>query len=208
MLYTNETNPTRFHQFKRYAGSLTDLGAGHYCPESPDFGSLGFKAGDDATLLVIFQLGSESTYYYQCADVNLIETSTFVEPTGTVCGNYSSTFEVATKEEEVGGSQYDGGHPAVNGSAVSIAGVPTSTASVSTDTAGSGSDFGSSSSSDSGMSAAAGGGIGAGVTIVVIALIAAVAAFTGLISFGKKKASVRDDSSTSSSVPVMKQARV
>ena len=196
------TDPTRFHQFRQYAGSLTDLGSGHYCPESPDFASLGFQAGQDATLLVIFQLGDDSTYYYQCADINLVEATSFVEPTGLVCGNYSATFDVASKEEEIGGSQYDGGHPNVNGTSVSIAGVPAATGStgnVSTNNVA---------SNDSGLSAAAGGGIGAGVAIVAIGLLAALAAFTGYITFGKKKVVLRDDSSSASSVPAMKQARV
>lgn len=120
-----------------------------------------------------------------------------------VCGNYSSTFDIASEEEKIGGSQYDGGHPAVSGSVVSIAGVPASAASLASD-----GDSGSTSSgSGSGISAAAGGGIGAGVTIVFIRLVATVAAFAGSITFGRKKSLVQDDLSTSSSVPAMKQTR-
>ena len=57
VLYTNETNPTRFHQFTQYGDSLIDLGAGHYCPIFPNFGSLGYQAGQDVTLLVLLQVG-------------------------------------------------------------------------------------------------------------------------------------------------------
>jgi len=206
VLYTNETDPRRFHAFNFYSNSLDALGAGHYCSKGPDFSSLGFQAGDNATLLVIYQLGEERQYYYQCADVSLVDVASYTAPDDYVCGNYTGLLQEASSDESLGGgnSSSYGGH---GSSTESTSGSETTTGS---DAANSNAAAaGSSSSSDSGLSAAAGGGIGAAVTLVVVALLLAAAFFTGLFSFGKKKPhATSDDASSSSGVPTMKQTRV
>jgi hypothetical protein len=208
VLYTNETDPRRFHAFSFYSNSLDALGAGHYCSKGPDFASLGFQSGDNATLLVIYQLGGERQYYYQCADVSLVDVASYTAPDDYVCGNYTGLLQEASSEDSLGGgnsSSYGGGQG--SSSNETTTGTETSTGS---DAANSdASAAGSSSSSDSGLSAAAGGGIGAAVTLVVVALLLAAAFFTGLFSFGKKRtAATGDDASSSSGVPTMKQTRV
>lgn len=65
----------------------------------------------------------------------------------------------------------------------------------------------STSTSSSRLSPAAYGGIGAGVTIGVLLLVAAAAYFTGFVTFGKKRVTLNDAASTTSSEQPMKQAR-
>lgn len=199
VMYTNESDPQRFHSFSFYSNGLEALGAGHYCSKAPDFSTLGFTAGANATLLVIYKLEESSQqYYYQCADVSLVETATYTSPDDYVCGNYTGTLE------ESSGDSLTGGHS--SGSETSAA-VPSSTG-TSADVANS--DASVSSSENDGLSAAAGGGIGAAVTLVVVAIGLALAAFAGYLQFGKKRQGARgptgDDASSSSGVPTMKQA--
>lgn len=129
----------------------------------------------------------------------MVDSAGFAASSTYTCGNYTSTLEVATTDDslKMGGTSAStsGGtsNPHEDGS-VSTTGVA-NTASTT-----------SNSASSSGLSAAAGGGIGAGVTIAVIALLAIIAYFTGIVTFGKKKVQLHNDtSSTSSSEPPMKQ---
>ena len=158
---------------------------------------MGFKAGDNATMLVIFQLAADSPFYYQCADVSLVETSLYTAPTDQyVCGNYTATLQEAQGQDFGGSEQY--AHSGVAGFSPSA--TPSASAAANTAT------IASSNSSD-GISAAAGGGIGAAVALVVAALLLALAFFTGFVSFGKKRSAVRpDDASSESGYPVMKQS--
>jgi len=156
------------------------------------------------TLLAIYQLDSSSRdFFYQCADIRLVDSASFTQPEH-VCGNYTSTLDVASTADSLqlngddftdasAGTTYQDNHPAV--------GNETST---STDSA---SDSASaSSSSSSGLSPAAGGGIGAAVAIVVLAALVAAAHFAGYVRFGKqeKKRPTGDNVSETSSFPDMK----
>lgn len=59
ILWTSESDPTLFHSFSTYSNSILDIAAGHYCQDAPDFSSLGFAEGDNATLLVIYQVSKK-----------------------------------------------------------------------------------------------------------------------------------------------------
>ncbi|WRT64409.1 uncharacterized protein IL334_001341 [Kwoniella shivajii] len=192
VMWTNETDPTRFHAFSTYADTLKELGAGHYCQPAPDFTSLGLKEGDDVTIMIMYQLNGTETYYYDCADINLVPTIGFVASQSYMCGNYTSTLEVASDDESL--------HLNSNGeSAVASSSTPTGAA-TSQATAASSSEA---SLSNSGLSAGAGGGIGAGVTIIVLALLGAAAYILGYVRFGKKKSIVfPDHASDSTGLPV------
>jgi hypothetical protein len=203
ILYALESDPDAFHDFSTYSNSLTSLGAGHYCSSGPDFSSLGATVGQDVTLLAIYQLDSSSRdFFYQCADIRLVDSTSFTQPEH-VCGNYTSTLDVASTADSLklngddyteasAGTTYQDNHPVV--------GNETST---STDSA---SDSTSASSSSSGLSPAAGGGIGAAVAIVLLAALAAAAYFAGYVRFGKqeKKKPTGDNVSETSSFPNMK----
>ena len=202
ILYALESDPDAFHDFSTYSNSLTSLGAGHYCSSGPDFSSLGAAAGQDVTLLAIYQLDSSSRdFFYQCADIRLVDSTSFTQPEH-VCGNYTSTLDVASAADSLklngddfteasAGTTYQDNHPVV--------GDETST---STDSAAGSS---SSSSSSSGLSPAAGGGIGAAVAVVIFAALAAAAYFAGFVRFGRKqKKPTPDNISETSSMPNMK----
>jgi hypothetical protein len=204
ILYALEANPDQFHDFSTYSNSLNSLGAGHYCSSGPDFSSLGATAGQDVTLLAIYQLDNSSrNFFYQCADVRLVDSTSFTLPEH-VCGNYTSTLDVASADESLklngddfteasAGNTYQDNHPVVDGADTS-----------STDSA---SDASASSSGSSGLSPAAGGGIGAAVAVFVLAALAAAAYFAGYVRFGKKQKAVTGDNvSETSSLPNMKTA--
>ncbi|WVQ97278.1 hypothetical protein IAU59_004389 [Kwoniella sp. CBS 9459] len=196
ILWTQESDPTRFHSFSTYANSLLDLGAGHYCQAAPDFASLGLNEGDDATIMIMYQLeNSTSDYYYECADIKLVAADGFTASQQYVCGNYTSTLNEASEDEsmQVGSTKSS-----------STTSAPVSVAS---ETSSASNEENASSSSDSGISAAAGGGIGAAVTIVVIALLATGAYVAGYLRFGKKKPVVLEDHASDSTGVPMKMAQ-
>lgn len=204
VMYALEANPDKFHDFSTFTNSITSLGAGHYCAPGPDFASLGGSVGQDVTLLAIYQLDNSSrNFFYQCADVKLVESAGFTQPQHT-CGNWTTNLDVASADDslklngndftnaDAGNSGYMDNHPEVDG--------------VDTSSTGSSSDSSSSSSSSS-LSPAAGGGIGAAVAIVVVAALAVAAYFAGYVRFGKqqKKRNVTGDNvSETSSMPNMK----
>lgn len=207
IMYALEANPDKFHDFSTFANSVTSLGAGHYCAPGPDFSTMGGSVGQDVTLLAIYQLDNSSrSFFYQCADIRLVESSGFTQPEHT-CGNYTTNLDVASADDSLklngndftdasaGNSGYMDNHPEVDG---------VDTTSTSSDT----SSDSSSSSSSSTLSPAAGGGIGAAVAVVVLAALAAAAYFAGYVRFGKqqKKRVLRDDMSETSSLPNMKTA--
>lgn len=94
-------NPTRFHDFATFGkNTIEDLGVGHFCTSGPNFASLGFKAGDEATLLTIYNLDDGKQTYYHCADVELVDTASFTKPK-YACGNYTTELEVADDDDSV-----------------------------------------------------------------------------------------------------------
>lgn len=68
ILWTSESDPTRFHSFSTYSNSIREIGAGHYCQGAPDFSTLGFSEGDNATLLVIYQVSKKDKRPHRATD--------------------------------------------------------------------------------------------------------------------------------------------
>ncbi|ADV20907.1 cytokine inducing-glycoprotein, putative [Cryptococcus gattii WM276] len=193
ILWTKEPDPKMFHSFSTYSSSILEVGPGHFCQGAPDFSSLGFSEGDNATLLVIYQLPGSGVYYYQCADVSLVSAANFTTDVHYVCGNYTSELEIASPEE----SLHLGNDTSAPKNTTGSSGY-TGTASTSS---GSTNPHLSGSLLDSKLSAASGGGIGASVTIFVVAVLAGLLWWSGLIHFGRKKqAAVLDHESVSSGV--------
>lgn len=207
ILYALDGNPDKFHDFSTYSNSLNSLGAGHYCSPGPDFSSLGASAGQDVTLLAIYQLDNSSrNFFYQCADIRLVDSSSFTQPEH-LCGNFTTNLDVASSDDSLklngddftdasgGNSGYTDNHPVVGDDADS-----TST------TSNGDSSSSSSSSSSSTLSPAAGGGIGAAVAVVVVAALAAAAYYAGYVRFGKQQnqRATADHMSETSSLPNLK----
>ncbi|KAK6906016.1 hypothetical protein I203_106851 [Kwoniella mangroviensis CBS 8507] len=189
ILWTNETDPTRFHAFSTYTNTLSELGSGHYCQPAPDFASFGLKAGDDVTLMIMYNLEGVSDNYYYCADINLVSAEGFTPSEQYMCSNLTSSLQVASAEDsmQVGTT-----------SATTSSGTTNDDASQ-TSTSGATEAV----PRNSGLSAAAGGGIGAAVTIVVLASVAGAAYVCGYVRLGKKRAVVlADHASDSTGVPI------
>lgn len=118
-----------------------------------------------------WQTGPSRVSTFQCADVNLVETNTWVAASEYECKNFTRSTQ----------TRGNGNTAAVSADAPAASGNSGSSSS------GSGPSTGTlNSTSESGISKAAAGGIGAGVTLAIMAAIVAVLAFTGFVSFGKK----------------------
>ncbi|KAL1405702.1 hypothetical protein Q8F55_007370 [Vanrija albida] len=203
ILYTKDSDPSRFHAFSSYTQTITNIGAGHYCTKGPDFAQMGFKAGDDATLLLIYQLDGEKGYNYHCADVSLVESAGFKAQSEYVCGNYTSTLNVASKEDSMNINAFDAGTMGANPHKGD------ENINTSSNVNNSGANASSSSSKKDGLSAAAGGGIGAGVTVAVIGAVLAALYAVGRLHFGKRDPlALRNTQSQTSSTQDLKEVRV
>jgi len=194
ILWYKGDNPTKFHSFSTYTNTITDIAAGHYCAPGPDFTSLGFSSGDLATLLLIYSLDGQETFYYQCADVELVDTASFTEPS-FVCGNYTSELKVASSEDSL-----KLGTDMVQAMGTGM--VHPSTGAAAAATAAANANSNSHSAKSSGLTAAQGGGIGAGVTLAVVALLLGALYAVGRVHFGRRQVTLDDSSSTNS---IMKQ---
>lgn len=178
------------YEFKTYgAATITDLSAGHYCSNAPDFASLGFKAGDKATLMIMYQndgppgKGFNKRWNFQCADVKLVDN--WVEPSDFMCGNIGNETRVASTEQTMD---------------VTIS--PTSMANQRA------AANAAAAAASSGLSAPEAGGIGAGVAIGVVLLALGALWASGLVRFGRKNnVHLHDDRSSVSSVPVKQVSR-
>ncbi|GAA6040023.1 hypothetical protein JCM8097_004743 [Rhodosporidiobolus ruineniae] len=186
MLLVNNSNPTTFHEFSTFSNTILDMSKGSACMEAPDFGAMGWTAGTPVTLLAIYQLYGNDTYFYQCADINLVETSSYTAPSYS-CSNTSAIFAVASDDDSMvlAGSNYAAAQAGIDGQTVALV-AATAAGDIAAATVTVTPTAVASSSSSSGLPAAAGGGIGAGVTIAVIGLLLAFATFSGVISLGRK----------------------
>ncbi|CAK9783687.1 hypothetical protein CC85DRAFT_85410 [Cutaneotrichosporon oleaginosum] len=186
------------HEFKTYGEpTVVDAEAGHVCAKGPDFSSLGFKAGDDATIMVMYQAdgpprrGTDKRWQYLCADVKL--TDSWTQPANYGCQNVGD-IRLATTDEVMNltiSSDPDQNGKKKGGAPGGSEDAQSATAQVSA----------------SGLSSAEAGGIGAGVTVGVF-LLALGALFAMGYRFTKKSTRnrVHDDASSTSSYPV-KQAQ-
>lgn len=176
------------YEFKTYgAPTVVDLSSGHFCSQGPDFSSLGFKAGDKATLMVMYQADGPPSksfnkrWNFQCADVQLVDN--WVEPSSFMCANYGNGTRVGTAEQTMDVT-------------VSPESMPNA-----------GQGGGSASSAQVDMAPVKAGGIGAGVTVGVFLLALGALWACGLLRLGKKQnIQIHDDRSSVSSMPV-KQVR-
>lgn len=177
-LWTGDVSQKNF-EFKTYGeDTIIDAAAGHVCADGPDFSSLGFKAGDVATLMIMYQAdgppkkGLDKRWQYLCSDVKLVD-KTDGPP---VCVNAGEQ-RIATPDESMN-------------------------VTLSSDFSKNGRKGDRLAASSSGLSAADGGGIGAGVTIGVFLLLAGVLFALGFrLKMKSKRHHVMDDASSTSSYP-------
>lgn len=111
------------------------------------------------------QTGPKKTRVYQCADVNLVEASSFVATMEYECRNFTSSTQTRGGGNTAAAVSEDKAESTQAASTIQYTG---------------------SSADDSKISKAAAGGIGAGVAIAFIAAVLAVLGFTGFVTFGRK----------------------
>ncbi|BGP37240.1 hypothetical protein JCM10450v2_001150 [Rhodotorula kratochvilovae] len=154
-------NPTTEAAFQPLAPVIDYAYSGSQCFKAPDFASLGAKAGDTVTLQVTGQTGPKNTTVYQCADITLVDTASFVKTETYTCANVTAS------------TQTRGG----NKSAASSGAVSTATAVAAT---------GKMAGNDQPVSPLGAGFIGAAVALVLAALLVTGAYFAGVAKFGSR----------------------
>jgi hypothetical protein len=166
------------HTFKTYGEpTVIDAEPGHVCAKGPDFASLGFKSGDVATLMVMYQAdgpprkGTDKRWQYICADVTLSDSWT-KPTTGFACPN-AGDFRVA-KEDEIMNVTLSS-DPSQNGRK--------SSAEV----------------SSSGLTPAEAGGVGAGVAVGVVLAALGILFAIGYRFNKKRQSPTLDDASSMNS---------
>lgn len=185
-LYGAQTSDDDY-KFQTYGEkTVVDMSAGHYCGAAPDFGALGYKAGDDATILIMYQAdgpprkGTDKRWQHICADIKLVDTAAFAQPQGLMCANAANELRIANQDEVMNYTVSPDSGRAKGGNAA---------VSTSTDK----------------FTDAEAGGIGAGITAGVFLLMAGALWAMGRLSFGKKKRVALDRDDTSSVGSVTKQ---
>ncbi|GAA5857589.1 hypothetical protein JCM8547_004283 [Rhodosporidiobolus lusitaniae] len=162
--YSGSADPSSNSDFSPLIPVLEQSYSGSKCFSAPDFSSLGFSVGDVVTLQVNYLTGPKNSSLFQCADVTLMAAQGYVADTEFTCANVTSS----TQTRSQGGS---------SSAAAEASGSSSSSR---------GSSSSSSSSNDEPVSPLGAGFIGAGVTIVVFALIAAGAVFAGFAKVGSR----------------------
>ncbi|WWC87444.1 uncharacterized protein L201_002333 [Kwoniella dendrophila CBS 6074] len=122
LLYANSSDPKTFHEFSTFANTLLDVSDGGWCGAGPDFQELGLSAGNDVTLLVIYQLYGNKTYFYHCADINLVAVNSYTAPENFACSNSSNVLQTASGEDSMvlKGSNFSAAQEGVDGQTVSF----------------------------------------------------------------------------------------
>lgn len=140
ILYVNETDPTLFHDFSTYTDSILDMSIGEYCTDAPDFAAEGWAAGTNVTMLIIWQFYGNATYYYTCADLTLVDESSYTAPSYT-CSNSSVILDVASANDSLvlDGENFENDQAGDDGQTVSITSTPTAAASTAAGSAAGGS---------------------------------------------------------------------
>ncbi|EKC99923.1 cytokine inducing-glycoprotein [Trichosporon asahii var. asahii CBS 8904] len=168
------------HEFQTFGDpTIIDAEAGHTCANGPDFASLGFKAGDVATIMVMYQAdgppkkGLDKRWQYLCSDVKLTDDKSVG---ADVCVNVGEQ-RIAQADE-------------------------TMNVTLSSDFSQNGKKSASVASTSSGLSPTEAGGIGAGVTVGAFLLLAGLLFALGFRLKNKNKERIiMDDSSSTSSYP-------
>ncbi|WVQ62907.1 uncharacterized protein L199_001056 [Kwoniella botswanensis] len=122
LLYSNNSNPSTFHEFSTFANSILDVSDGGWCGNGPNFEEVGLAAGSNATLLVIYQLYGNKTYFYHCADISLVAVNSYTAPSDLTCSNSSAVLETASGEDSMvlKGSNFSAAQQGADGQTVSI----------------------------------------------------------------------------------------
>ncbi|WVW79833.1 hypothetical protein I302_101803 [Kwoniella bestiolae CBS 10118] len=162
LLYSNNSNPSTFHEFSTFANTLLDVSDGGWCGNGPNFEELGLSAGSDATLLVIYQLYGNKTYFYHCADISLVAVNSYTAPSDLTCSNSSAVLETASGEDSMvlKGSNYSAAQQGADGQTVSI-----DLAAATAGSSGSASGSASASATSAASSAAASGSANSAATL-------------------------------------------
>ncbi|OCF32271.1 hypothetical protein I317_05655 [Kwoniella heveanensis CBS 569] len=176
LMYANETDPDAFHDFSTFTNTILDVSDGSWCGAAPNFTELGLEAGNDVTLLVIYQLYGNSSYLYHCADLTLVEAGSYTAPSDLACSNSSVILETASPEDSLvlKGSNYSAAQEGVDGQTVSVDLAAVTAASASSGGSASAAATSAAATSSSGAEAsasasasAAGGSSAAGLTASV-----------------------------------------
>ncbi|WVQ71857.1 hypothetical protein IAR50_001399 [Cryptococcus sp. DSM 104548] len=169
VLHVAQINPVSFHSWTESGVDIEDMSPGEFCASAPDFGS-SYEAGDQLTMIIMYQLYGDKTDYYDCADITLVETSNYTAPSYT-CSNTSTLLTMGSSVSSTTGQNND----------VYADGTSSSTSSTVTVTTTAGSSTGS------GLNAAKGGGIGAVCGVVFAAALIGAAYALGYLRFSKKR---------------------
>lgn len=87
---------TKNSNFKSLIHEVAVTYRGHQCYNAPDLSSLGFSVGDEVTMQLSYVAGAADTRLYQCADVTLVATESFVAAEGAFCVN--GAYDYATPD--------------------------------------------------------------------------------------------------------------
>ncbi|GAA5912053.1 hypothetical protein JCM6882_002018 [Rhodosporidiobolus microsporus] len=89
--YSLSSNPTSTSDFQPLIPVHDYSYSGSKCFDAPDFAALGAKAGDLVTLNVNYQTGPQRNTFYQCADIRLVDTASFVASSEYTCANVTTS---------------------------------------------------------------------------------------------------------------------
>ncbi|WVQ94646.1 hypothetical protein IAU59_001726 [Kwoniella sp. CBS 9459] len=177
LMYANETDPDAFHDFSTFTNSILDVSDGAWCGDAPNFTELGLEAGNDVTLLVIYQLYGNSSYLYHCADLTLVDAGSYTAPSDLACSNSSVILETASPDDSLvlKGTNYSAAQEGADGQTVSVDLAAVTAASASSGSSASGSAAATSAASTASEAAASasasasgsGGNSAAGLTATV-----------------------------------------
>ncbi|TYJ58154.1 hypothetical protein B9479_001250 [Cryptococcus floricola] len=187
ILHVAQINPVAFHSWTGSGVNIEDMSPGEFCASAPDFES-SYEAGDELTMIIMYQLYGDKTDYYDCADITLVETSNYTAPSYT-CSNTSSLLTMASGVSTSTGQEksvYANGTSSSTSSSVTV----TTTVGV---------------SNGSGLSAAKGGGIGAVCGVAFAAALVGAAYALGYLRFKKNRGAlelVHDNDSMRSNIPL------
>ncbi|WVQ82758.1 hypothetical protein IAT38_004890 [Cryptococcus sp. DSM 104549] len=77
--------------------NVSHIYVGTSCNNGGDFSSLGFSAGDELTLAVVGRGGPNNLTFYNCADIKLVDSSSFTTSVNYTCYNTVTTTATGAK---------------------------------------------------------------------------------------------------------------
>ncbi|GAA6024411.1 hypothetical protein JCM10207_003405 [Rhodosporidiobolus poonsookiae] len=154
--YSSSENPTSASEFSPLLPVLEQSYSGSKCFQAPDLSTLGFSVGDVLTMNVNYLTGPKNSSLYQCADVTLVATDSYVASTEYTCANVTASTQTRSQGK-------------------SSSAAPSASAAAA-----------NSSSDDQPVSPIGAGFIGAAVAIVVMLVAGGLLAFAGFAKFGSR----------------------